>query len=288
MRCSLALATCVAIISNGDAQFLQHQDGDAHVVSSMSMSSFSMFVGRDGEMHQSSQQTQQQITKDAFGNVQTRSTKVGCKDGHCKEVGMIVDQPRPPCPMQRFRGILQRLMGPYGGRPGEFLAPRQRPTELIIEQMPQRGEIIIEEIPAGRPMQVVEIAGFHGQPEPQKLMATDIGSKMQSRQFQFMALGAGIFALISAYATIMAIMKFRASDARESARERPLRDLAQPLAEEPQDAVYLAANRQQMVHAPKVAAVPMYLSRLYAKANDRSESRMISEYMCRLYNRICA
>jgi len=263
-------------------------------VTSSFVKSFSWFQGRDGHMHQHTEETHNKVVQNEFDTKQTRS-KVVCQDGHCQEVVMVAQQPtmvQEPqiMPMNnrpflssnhvppRLRAILDRLM-PTQSRP-EIVMERPGQPDLIIQ--PVGGARPMLGYPEQKPMVVIGFAPSATQSNNLHQVQPSATADAHWRQLKFITLGAAFFSLVAAYAAVMAILKCRRSDAREAARERPFRDLAEPLAPAPMTVV----EKMQGPQVRTAAAVPMYLSRLYARANAKSESTLVRKYMSQLYMRI--
>lgn len=306
MQRAVALTIFLASLpaSNGQWQgFLQRRDDD-NVVSSSYVKSFSWFQGEDGKMHQQTRETRKEVVQDSFQTTQTR-TKVVCKDGRCQEETLVAEQPmaqRLPMfnqPMLqhsrlplRLRSILDRLMGSVQrqNQQAELVLGRQQEPMIVIEPMQRQPDITME---LAMPPQTVimEIPSFEdgvgaSRVAPHGPVLSNIPQKSETKQMgklQAIALDAGIAAVSVTLLSILLMLKCRRSDAREVGSERPLRDLAEPLAPAAME-VAAAAQPQER----KLPLVPMYLSRVYARAEAQSEKRSVREYVASLYKRILA
>lgn len=214
--------------------------------------------------------------------------------------------------------VFQRPQNPFFERPHrpEFLMGHPPQTEIIIEPKqfahPQQTEIIIGPQQFGRPMPgfglpqtpmlsgeltIMPMGGEFPQQALRGARPPSTGmSKMPdewtqySRQFQRAMtdnalLMTACFALLFTLVCFSCLMvkelfKLRRSDARE----RPFRDLAEPLAPGPAAAVSIAKPAPALER--KVDATPMYLSNLYVRAAAKSESKLVRGYMARVYKRV--
>jgi len=244
--------------------------------------------------------------------------KTVCRDGHCREVVEIVETPNmqdSPSPflrggnedrMQppaRLRAILDRMFGhmeqqrqqqpeiiiePMRQRPEiiiEQMGQRQRP-EIIIEQMGKRHEMIMIPLHQGNPRDIQKefmIPMEEYRPEVQR-QEQEKAANLQASDMKLIKVGVALFALGAAYAMVMSALKCWRVD-RVSARERPLRDLSEPLAPTSTNVAIPAAARGG---TRKFNPVRTYLSDLYARANAKNEARGVTTYLARLYTRIVA
>jgi len=305
MRFSLAATALAATFALGSCDFpcafLQRR-GEADAESSSSFHSFSWFRGQDGQMHQQTKTSSTEIAQD--GSELTKNTL--CKDGDCREVIQILQAPTMQDPMQsegdnqnaaQLRGILGRLIEQMQYQRNNRYEPERQP-EIIIErfpmQQPQFPEISIElrpftfpDAPRSRGLpepddQRISFGRFHdshpGRKEQQEAQAV----AEQASDMKLIKLGVALIALAAAYAMVMLVLKCWRVD-QVSARERPLRDLAEPLAPAEVNVAIPGA-----VTSTKLDPLRMYLSGLYARSNAKSEARGVTTYMARLYTKIFA
>jgi len=150
--------------------------------------------------------------------------------------------------------------------------------EFMIDTTNKQAEILLKPLPQERwfdspraSMIEIEIS----RPTPQN------GAAVQAPDMTFVKVGVAIVALGASYALVMSALNCYRMD-QVSARERPLREFAQPLAP---DSVNVAIPG---VATHKADQVRMYLSSLYTRANAKNEVRGVTTYLARLYARISA
>jgi len=188
----------------------------------------------------------------------------------------VMEPMRNMQPPSYLRTILDRIRHVQRQRP-------QEPGEIVIGTSGKGSEILLKPLPQESwferlwryDMDQVEIS----RPTPQYDM-TEPWS-VQAPDMTLVMFAVAIVAVGAAYALVMSALHCFRMD-QVSARERPLREFAEPLAP---DSVNVAIPGAA---AKKADSVRMYLSSLYTRANAKNEARGVTTYLARLYARILA
>lgn len=264
-------------------------------------------------MHQQSQESHSEVVQDGSDMTHATHSKVACQDGHCQEV-VIVDSQTMPTRLHAMLGAMMASMQGYQEQQADiFMVPEtdqhpepppmyhrpcahshRLPPSLrgILERInsrvqPQQQEIIIDlgrepqaEIIVERPPQTVYAAQKHEAQQQHDLSHWQKWSRFISNEAAFFA----FFAVVTTFLGFLAVLKcYRAhASAREAVGERPLQALAEPLVSCPGGQVITPLKAQEA----KPSAVPMYLSRLYERANVKSEAKIAKRLKAQAKERI--
>jgi len=279
------------------------------------------FQGMDGQMHKETKQTQSDLVQDQYGRQSSTQSKIVCHDGRCREVVMVGSQPsnvmqeEPAMPIMqpmfnrpalqsgrmppRLQAMLERLMGSMEGQqqPQIIVRRPEPPTPMVNQAVlvdDPRGPFMRMGNPFSRPAYEQSTQATKPSWGRVTMLPFGVAKPVQKQAphyapgsmtlITFITFSAATLGLCTAVAVVTMILRCRHSDARESARDRPLRALAEPLAPEQVSEKSLDLPQAAPVQS-RMYGIPMYLSRLYVNANAASESRLVRKLMSRVYSR---
>lgn len=232
--------------------------------------------GRMQMMNMGMPQNFRSFVEQFFGQMQP----VDDLESHQKQVDIIMDPQKSP---------IDQLLATIESQQQQH---QQHPQmEIVIENM---GDDQNSPMDMLRPLFLskreqkippVEDKTQEQQPKPPPTVLAVVNASA-AQDMTLIQIGVALFALIAAYAVVLSVLKCRRVD-QVSARERPIRDLSEPLAPAPVNTA-LPGAAPRTSSTPAAAPVKTYLLDLYARVEAKNEARAVTQYLARLYKRVLA
>jgi len=200
-------------------------------------------------------------------------------ESHQKQVDIVLDPQKSP---------IEQLLATIESQHQQQQQQQHPQMEIVIERMDSPMDMLRPLFLSKREQKIPPVQDKKQQqqhPKPPPTVQAVVNASA-AQDMTLIQIGVALFALIAAYAVVLSVLKCRRMD-QVSARERPLRDLSEPLAPAPVN-MALPGTAPSTSSTPAAAPVKTYLLDLYARVEAKNEARAVTQYLARLYKRVLA